>query len=117
LIRGDLDQVNALLEESEKWLWFVYAHLYGAATRLDALVAVGRTDEAEAEATRLSQPGSYLEPFALRALGLVRGDRVLLSHAIEQFRAIGLSWHAEKTQAASDPAQLATRLDSVPPRE
>ncbi len=89
LLRGDLDQVNALLEESDKWLWSTYNHLYGVTTRLDALVGVGRRDEAEAQAIRVLQPGTYLEPFALRTLGLVRGDGELLAQAIERFQALG----------------------------
>jgi class 3 adenylate cyclase len=107
LLRGDLEQVEALLEGSEKWLWSTYNHVYGAATRLDALVAVGRKDDAEAEAIRLLQPGTYLEPFALRTLGLVRGDGTLLVQAVESFEAMGLDWHAAKTRNAADqPQQL-----------
>ena len=44
------------------------------------------------------QSGTYLEPFALRALGLVRGDEALIAQAIARFEAIGLDWHAEQTR-------------------
>ena len=41
----------------------------------------------------------YLEPFALRALGRVRGDRELGRRAVEAFDALGLGWHAAETRA------------------
>ena len=105
LVRGNLDDVSALLEGSEQWHWLMYDHVHGAATRLEALVAVGRNDDAEAEALRLMQPGSYLEPFALRALGLVRSDRALLAQAVERFEVLGLEWHASKTRTMAVQAQ------------
>jgi len=106
LIRGDLERVKVLLEESSAWPWFTWSHLHGAVTRLDALIAVGRKDEAETEATRLLQPGTYLEPFALRALGFARGESELLAQAINSFDAMGLDWHASNTRAEADEAQL-----------
>ena len=76
LLRGDLDRVAGLLESSgETWQWTLDASLYALATKLDALIALGRTGEAEETATPLLEPGTYLEPFALRALGRVRSDR------------------------------------------
>lgn len=42
-------------------------------------------------------PGSYVEPFAIRALGVVREDEALLSDADRRFRALGLDWHADQT--------------------
>jgi hypothetical protein len=98
LLRGNLDDVSALLEGSEQWHWMMYDHVHGAATRLEALVAVGRKDDAEAQALQLLQPGSYLEPFALRTLGLVRNDGALLAQAVERFEAMGLNWHAAKAR-------------------
>ncbi len=99
LLRGDLERVEVLLDESgETWNQTSDGSLYGVATRLDALVALGRKKEAEADATRLAQPGTYLEPFALRTLGLVRGDPTLIAQAIERFEAMGLGWHASKTR-------------------
>ena len=46
------------------------------------------------------QPGTYLEPFALRALGIVREDASLLERAAERFEALGLDWHAARTRGA-----------------
>ena len=76
------------------WPQVADSGLYGGAIRLDALVALGRKEEADTEATRLAQPGTYLEPFALRTLGLVRGDPALVEQAIERFETMGLDWRA-----------------------
>jgi hypothetical protein len=105
LLRGNLDEVSALLEGSEQWSSMTYDHVHGAATRLEALVAVGRKDDAEVDALRLLQPGSYLHPFALRALGLVRNDGALLAEAVERFEVMGLDWHASKTRTVAVQAQ------------
>ena len=99
LLRGDLERVASLLESSGAlWHWSLDACLYGTATRLDALMALGRTAEAEEAAAGLLQPGTYLEPFALRTLGLVRNDRARTDRAVERFEAMGLAWHAAKTR-------------------
>jgi hypothetical protein len=42
---------------------------------------------------------SYLQPFALRALGAVRGDKELVRQAHERFEALKLRWHAAQTRA------------------
>ena len=100
LLRGDLERLEALLESSgATWQWSQDGSLYGLATKLDALIALGRTSDAEEAATPLLQPGTYLEPFALRTLGLARGDRTLNEQAVERFEAMGLDWHAAKTRA------------------
>jgi hypothetical protein len=67
-------------------------------TFLDALTALGDRDRIEAEAPKWLQQGSFNEPFALRALGVVRGDRALLTQALERFEAMDLTWHAEQTR-------------------
>ena len=100
LLRGDLERLDALLESSgATWHWSLDGSLYALATKLEALIALGRTREAEEAATPLLQPGTYLEPFALRTLGLTRGDRTLTEQAVERFEAMGLGWHAAKTRA------------------
>ena len=98
LIRGDHDQVEILLEGSETWRWPIWNYVNGVEARLDALVAVGRADEAEEDAARHAQPGTYLEPFALRTLGIVRGEPTLVAQALQRFEAMGLDWHAAKTR-------------------
>jgi class 3 adenylate cyclase/tetratricopeptide (TPR) repeat protein len=98
LIRSDLDTLGGTIEGSERWLWVTYAHVNNAVVRLDALIALGRLEEAEEQATQLLQPGTYLEPFALRTLGVVRRNPDLIAQAEERFEALGLNWHA-----AQDP--------------
>ena len=101
-LRGDFERLDALLESSgATWQMSLDGSLYALATKLDALIALGRTREAEEAATPLLQPGTYLEPFALRTLGLARRDRALTDQAVERFEAMGLGWHAAKTRALS----------------
>jgi hypothetical protein len=100
LLRGDRDRVAGLLESSgDAWQWTLDASPHALATKLDALIALGRPGEAEETATSLLEPGTYLEPFALRALGRVRSDPALTERAAERFEAMGLGWHAAKTRA------------------
>lgn len=68
------------------------------ATHLDGLAALGRREPVEALSGGLIRPATYLEPFALRALGLVRTDATLLERAAERFEALGLVWHAARTR-------------------
>jgi len=75
LLRDDLEAVERTLPEAvspppaKNW-WL----LTTLSTRLDALVALGARRQAEKEAPPLLLPGTYLEPFALRALGVLRED-------------------------------------------
>ncbi len=73
---------------SETWL----------AARLDALAALGRRDDVEEEAPGHARRPSYLRPFALRALGRVRGDSNLVRDALADFESLGLDWHAAETK-------------------
>ena len=67
-------------------------------TFLDALAALGDRERIEAEAPKWMTEGTFDEPFALRALGIARGDRALLEQAVKRFEAMGISWHAEQTR-------------------
>jgi hypothetical protein len=109
LARRDLalcERLVARPEEAPGWhrAWF---RLGNVTARLDALAALGRRAEVEAEAPGYLREGAYLEPFALRALAQVREDDAILEQAIARFRAIGLDWHADETQrllvAAREP--------------
>jgi class 3 adenylate cyclase/tetratricopeptide (TPR) repeat protein len=97
LARGELDQLYELLRD-EHWLqrqtWF---SLPAGAARLDALAVVGAAADVVVAAARLGTPKSYLEPFALRAVGIVQEDEKLLARADERFRAFQLDWHADQT--------------------
>ena len=72
---------------------------YLLSVRLDALTALRDRDRVEAETPPLLRPGTYLEPFILRARGVVREERMLLEQAAARFDAMGLDWHAERTRA------------------
>jgi class 3 adenylate cyclase len=91
LARNDVAALPALVEGG-------YLELEPPAAYLDALVALGDRERIEAEAPKWLRPGTYGEPFALRALGVARGDRVLLARALERFAALELLWHAEQTR-------------------
>ena len=69
------------------------------AARLDGLSAIGDWEQAERGAESLLVPGSYLEPFALRALGQARRQPELIERALARFEAMKLGWHAEQTRA------------------
>ena len=56
-----------------------------------------RSSEVEEEATAHLRPNTYLAPFALRALGVVRDETALVERALARFEALGLAWHAERT--------------------
>jgi hypothetical protein len=114
LLRGDLERVDALLESSgATWHWSLDGSLYGLATKLEALMALGRTSEAEEAAATLLQPGTYLEPFAMRTLGLARSDRALTEQAVARFEAMGLGWHAAKTRALGRAPARSGRAQSL----
>jgi hypothetical protein len=96
LVRNDLETAERLLD-SEKAMYF--GELAARAARLDALVALEERDRIEEEAAPLLHPNTYLEPFALRALGVAREDEALIGQALDLFERMGLDWHAGETRA------------------
>jgi hypothetical protein len=58
----------------------------------------GGRERVEEEAPPLVRANTYLGPFALRALGCVRGDRKLLEQAVARFEEVWLRWHAARTR-------------------
>ena len=95
LLRGDLETVEELLELP---LGLGYTAISARAARLDGLAALRESARLEEEAPPLLRPSTYLEPFALRALGIVREDPKLVEQALARFAAMGLEWHAEETR-------------------
>jgi hypothetical protein len=91
LLRGDVETIERLLEtlRPRGGPWDIDA----AAARLDALGALGDIERVEAEAAPWLQLDCYTQPFAMRAVGAVRGDASLLEHAAVTFEALGLGWH------------------------
>jgi hypothetical protein len=98
LRRGELETVARLLREGVVPREETWGQLAGLATWLDAGAALGDRDRIESDARRLLQPGTSLEPFALRALGIVREDAALVEQAASRFDALNLPWHAARTQ-------------------
>jgi class 3 adenylate cyclase/tetratricopeptide (TPR) repeat protein len=98
LQRNDLAAVESLLGEPavRATNWF---YLSSMAAHLDGLAAIGAGDRVEQDASRVLRPGTYLEPFALRALGVVRQDETMIYQAAGRFEAFGLGWHAARTRA------------------
>jgi class 3 adenylate cyclase len=103
LLRGELDEVGRLTSIDLARIQHEYA-LPAAAARLDALAALNERSLVEQAAQPLLQPETYLEPFALRALGAVRQDSELIDRAVERFVALGLHWHAEQSRMLFAPS-------------
>ena len=97
LLRGDLETVRRSLAPPPTVMSFT--RVGGLAVRLDGLAALHDRGRIEEEAPPFLLPNTYLEPFALRALGLVRDDDRLVAKALARFRAMGLDWHAAQTSA------------------
>ena len=96
LVRGDVESVRELSQVP-----FLRTFVWGPAvfgTLLDALAALREGERIEGEAPRFLQAGTITEPFALRALGIVRGDDELLAEADDRFAALGLEWHRAQTE-------------------
>ncbi len=96
--RGDLAEVERLLDVSAPE---GLADVEGLIARQNALLALERRDEIEAEAPSLVIPRSYIEPFALRALGWARNAEEMILEAVARFEAMGLTWHADQTKRSS----------------
>ena len=99
LVRGDLDEAEELVSRplpDRGWhrAWLL---LSTQAARLDALAALGRADEL----ARWPRPrrNTYLEPFYLRAFGIVREDPDAIEAAAAGFTRFRLHAHAQETQA------------------
>ncbi len=103
LLRGDLGGAERLLTASPRFGFF-----FGPASiaaRLDALAALRDRERIEEEAPPLLRRRTYAEPFALRALGIVRGDETLIDQALSKFAAMGLDWYAAQTTSLLRPAE------------
>lgn len=93
--RGDRAEVERTLASWRPEGFWDYDALIA---QLNGLIALGRRDEIEQEAAGLRVPGSYLDPFVVRALGFARRDSAMVQEAAGLFEEIGLSWHAGDTR-------------------
>ena len=102
LVRGDFDTARRLVAQPEapQRTLIRSTKLAPVAARLDALAALGDRKGVETEAPHWLQPDTYLEPFALRALGIVRKESALVERAAARFDAMGLGWHSAQTRAS-----------------
>lgn len=98
LLRNDLESVESFLGEPgvRRSSW---PYLSAVAAYLDGLAALGERARVEAEASTFLVAKTYLEPFALRALGIVHQDASMIEDAAGRFGAFGLDWHAARTRA------------------
>lgn len=102
LARGNAGKLERLVRGQETFLQQANRLTFGlaaVAARLDALAALRDRERVESEAPAFVAEGTYLEPFALRALGIVRGDESLIARGDERFRSIRLDGHADQTEA------------------
>jgi class 3 adenylate cyclase/tetratricopeptide (TPR) repeat protein len=97
---GDLDRLDRILRD---WRPEGFGDYDGLIAWIDALMALGRRDEIEAEVPAFLEPGTYLEPFVLRALGFARTDGSLIEDAVRRFEHMGLPWHAAQTRTLVPP--------------
>ena len=97
LVRNDLGELRRLVDALEPVAFVPYLFDRPAAL-LDALVALGDHDRIGADAPAWLIPGTYVEPFALRALGIAREDAQQLEEAATRFAAMDLDWHASETR-------------------
>jgi class 3 adenylate cyclase len=95
LARGRLDDVERTLQRGDQ-IGSTWGLAFRAA-RLDGLAALRRRERVEDESRPYASIRSYLLPFALRALGIVREDEELIAQAQERFAELGLDWYAAQT--------------------
>ncbi len=96
LLRGDLDRAEELLAANPT---HDFHDIDYPAARLDVFVALRDRNGVEAEAPGALGSGGYTEPFALRALGVLREERALVEQAMARFEELGLTRRAEETRA------------------
>ena len=97
LARNDLAELRRLVASPTLGVQRAFG-FDGAAELFDALVALGDHGRIESEAPRWVKDETYTEPFALRALGVARGDVQLLDRATAIFDTMGMEWHAAATR-------------------
>jgi hypothetical protein len=95
LARSQYDEVERILSSEEDTR--LLSGLQFEAARFDGMAVLRNRGWVEARAPDFLRPRIYLEPFALRALGIVREDAELLAQADERFAALGLDWHRAQT--------------------
>lgn len=103
LLRNDLDTVAMVMAGHADASFRADLGPAPLAAFIDAFAALGERKRVEELAPQLCD-SPYLEPFALRALGVVRHDDSLFEKAALRFTALGLHRHASETHALRDTA-------------
>jgi hypothetical protein len=101
--RGDTD---ALATKLADWRPKGLDDPEGLVPWLDALVALDRKATIDEAAPALVLDGTYLEPFALRALAFARNDSKLYERSIAAFEAMGLDWFSAQTRQLQAEGRL-----------
>ena len=104
LLRGDRSEARRLLAAYGRPTMRFMFDMAGAMTWLDAAAELGLREDVEREAPALAVPGTSIQPFALRALGIVRDDPELVEQAARRFDELGHVWYARH---GPDPGRLA----------
>jgi tetratricopeptide (TPR) repeat protein len=102
ILRNELENLDSVAPSLSLLRARTFFALSTVAAQLDALAATGDRARLEHEAPALAMPGTYLEPFALRALGRVRRDDELVTRAARLFEEMGLTWYANQTRALAE---------------
>ncbi|HST16343.1 MAG TPA: adenylate/guanylate cyclase domain-containing protein [Gaiellaceae bacterium] len=102
IARDDLDELRRLVDGIAPDDLAPWAYEMPAAM-LDALVALADRESIEVGAPGWLRPNTYVEPFALRALGYARADRSLLTQAVSRFEEMELDWFADETRTLLAP--------------
>ena len=97
LVRNDLAEVRRLVDSMAPVASTAWG-FGGAPALLDALIALRDYARIESDAPAWLRPGTYAEPFAIRALAVARNDERLLREAAARFAAMDLDWHAAETR-------------------
>ena len=93
--RRDLAAIERILES---WRPDGFWDHDGLISWMNGLVALGRVEQIEEEVPPFLKPGTLLEPYVERTLGVARNDPALIRRAAARFEELGLAWHAEDTR-------------------
>ena len=97
LARSDLDLLADLVGSIEDE-WMQPGEYRLRALLFDSLAVLGERERIEEETRPWLDRDTFERPFALRALGLARGDEELVDRAAQAFDALGLRWHGQRTR-------------------
>ena len=97
IARDDLGELRRLVdaigpEDLEPWAYEMPSAM------LDAFVVLGDRGSIETEAPKWLRPKTYVEPFALRALGFARADKSMLTDAAARFDEMEMEWFAGESR-------------------